>query len=119
MRLSPSVVPALVPTAALLALLLCDQLVEPPHFSLAALQTQPVQLPGVAVDLLTRAGHGRAQTLPPLLHPTPPTFQDSHPDLGRCPGEERHVDAEPLVVPCLRAGVGQQLGEALLALGGA
>ena len=98
--------------------LLLDQLVEPPHLALAGVEAELVQLAGVAVDLLARAGQHGPQALPPLLHRPPTALEDAHPDLGGRAGEEREVHAEAVVVERLRPRVGQQLGEALLALGG-
>jgi len=52
-----------------------------------------------------------------FLDATATAFQDAHPDLSRCPGEERQMDAETFVVPRLWSGVAEELGEVLLALG--
>ena len=77
-----------------------------------------MQLAGVAVDLLAGAGEHGAQALPPLLDGAPAALEDAHPDLGGGAGEEGEVHAEAVVVERLRPRVGEQLGEALLALGG-
>ena len=103
---------------ALLRVFVRDQLVEPAHLALAGVEAELVQLAGVAVDLLAGPGQRGAQALPALLDGAPAALQDAHPDLGRGAGEERQVHAEAVVVPGLRAGLGEQLGEPLLALGG-
>ena len=95
-----------------------DQLVEPPHFPLARVEAELVELMGVVVDLLPCPGEGCAQPFAALLDRPPAAFEDPHPRVGRGAGEEREVDAEAFVVPRLRSGLGQQLGEPLLAVCG-
>jgi hypothetical protein len=95
-----------------------DQLVEPAHLPLAGLQPQPVQLAGVAIDLLLGPGQRRPQALAALFDAAAAALEDAHPHVGRGPREERQVDAEAFVVPGLRPGVAEQLPEALLALRG-
>src|ERR1700754_2928634 len=95
-----------------------DQLVEPAHFALARVEAELVQLPGVAVDLRACLGQRRPQPFAALLDGAPASLEDPHPGLGRRAGEEGEVHAEALVVPRLWARLAEQLGEALLALGG-
>src|SRR5690242_342496 len=92
-----------------------DQLVEPAHLPLARLQPQPVQLAGVAIDLLLGPGQRRPQTLTAFFDAAAAALEDPHPHVGRGPREEGQVDAESLVVPGLRPGVAEQLAESLLA----
>ncbi len=77
----------------------------------------PLQFERVVVEPLAGTGDGAAHPLQPLLQPAAASFEDPHP---HCPvglAEECEVDAEVLVLPGIRAGVGEQLLEALLALG--
>jgi hypothetical protein len=88
-------------------LLLLDELVEPAHLPLGAVEAELVKLAGVPVDLLAGAGQYCAEALAPLLDGPSAPLEDPHPDLGRGAGEERQVHAEPVVVAGLRAGVGE------------
>ena len=103
--------------AGVLALAL-DQLVEPADLALDGLEPVPLQLEGVAVDPLAGAGQRRAEAVEALLEPRPAALEDAQPGGGVGAGEEREVDAEVLVLPGGRAGLGEQLLEVLLALGG-
>src|SRR4051794_436714 len=95
-----------------------DQFVQPADLALGGLQPDAVQLARVVVDLLAGARQRRPQALPALLHAATPALEDAHPHLDRRPGEEGQVDAEALVVPRLGTGLGEQLVEPVLALGG-
>ena len=77
-----------------------------------------LQLAGVAVQPLAGAGQGALHAVALLLDPAAPTLEDLQPDVGTGLAEERKPGAETLVVECLGADVGQQLGEVLLAFGG-
>src|SRR5690606_39351141 len=83
-----------------------------------ALQAEPVQLSGVAVYSLLGSAESGSQSLTPFLDPAAPAFEDPHTHIGGRTREERQVNAEPLVIPGLWAGVGQQIGEAFLAFRG-
>src|SRR3979411_186242 len=104
--------------AVLLSPLGGDQLVEPAHLPLARVQAELMQLPGVAVDLCARLRQRGPEPLATLLARTPAALEDPHPGLGGSSREEGEVDAEALVVPGLGARLGEQLGQALLALRG-
>src|SRR3954468_10459682 len=101
-----------------LGLFVPDQLVEPAPLPLAGLQPQPVQLAGVAIDLLLGPGQRRPHALTGFFDAAAAALEDPHPHVARGPREEGEVDAETLVVPGLRPGVAEQLAEALLALRG-
>jgi hypothetical protein len=72
----------------------------------------------VAVYSLRRPRQRRAYPFHAVLKAAAPAFQDSQPDV--CPGlaEEREVHAELVVLPLRRAGLGEQVLQPLLALGG-
>ena len=69
---------------------------------------------------LAGAGHDgwRTDAVRPLLEPAAATLEDAQAHLGVGLAEEREVDAEVLVLPRGGPGLAEQVGEALLALGG-
>src|SRR3954453_10936092 len=104
--------------AGLLALAV-DQLGEPAHLAVHGVQAVPLQLQGVAVQLLLGATQRVHQPVPLALDGAPATLQDPQPHVGGRVPEEGQVDAEAtLVVVGLRPGLADQFGEALLALRG-
>src|SRR5439155_12405326 len=95
-----------------------DELLQPPNLALAGVEAVALQFQRVRVEAFGGPGEDLAQSFPALLDPAPPAFEDAQPRRLVGAGEEREVHAEPGVVVGLRAGAGQQLLEALLALGG-
>ena len=77
-----------------------------------------LQFEGVRVEPLGGPGEHVAQALAALLDPAAAALQDPQPGRLVGAGEEREVHAEAGVVVRLRAGLGEQLCEPLLALGG-
>src|SRR6266542_6730234 len=95
-----------------------DQLIQPPHLALHGLQAVSLQFERVAVEPLPGAGERGTYPFQALLQPAAPALEDAHPYCRVGPGEEREVDAEVLVLPRGRSGLGQQPLEMLLTLGG-
>ena len=99
-------------------LLGCDQFVEPAHFALARLETELVELPGVAVQRSAGPADGVAEAFAALLDLASSAFEDPHPRLCGGAAEEGEVNAESVVGVVLRSGVGDQFGEPLPGLPG-
>src|SRR5512135_2563216 len=59
-----------------------DELVEPAHLALDALEPVLLQLEGVAVEPLAGTGQRRAERVEPLLEPGPASLEDAQPDRG-------------------------------------
>ena len=77
-----------------------------------------LELQGVAVDALSRPGEAGPDVVQALLEPAAPTLENAQPGVGVGATEEGEVNAEALVLPGGRAGLGEQVAEPLLALGG-
>src|SRR4051794_8196120 len=96
----------------------CDQFLDPPDLALGRLEAVPGELLGVRVEPFPRAGHARPDAVRTLLEPAATPLEDAQAHLGVGLPEEREVDAEVLVLPRRGAGLAEQVGEALLAVGG-
>src|SRR6516225_1253485 len=92
-----------------------DELVEPFDFALAGLESELMQLAGVAIERAARPRHRLAQAFAALLDLTPAAFQDAHPCFRRRAVEEGQVHSEAVVGVVVRTGVGHQLAETLTA----
>src|SRR3954451_11359234 len=75
-------------------LLAVDQLGEPADLAVHGVQTVPLQLEGVAVELLLGAPQRVHEPVALPLDRAPPALEDAQPDVGRGVPEEREVDAE-------------------------
>src|SRR3954469_14459414 len=108
--------------SAVLFVLLCalapDQLVEPPDLALDRLQPVLLQLQGVVVDPLPSPGQRGAYALQPFLEAAAPAFENPQPYVGAGVSEEGEVNSEALVLPGGGAGLGEEILQALLAVGG-
>ncbi len=98
--------------------LVVDQLGQPADLAFHRVETVLLQFERVPVQALPGARERRPQAVPALLDPAPAALQDAQPDIRVGLGEEREVHAERVVVVRLRAGLGEQLGQPLLALDG-
>ncbi len=95
-----------------------DELLQPADLALAGVEAVALQFQGVRVEAFGGPAEHVAQAFAPLLDLAAATLED--PQAGRLvgPGEEREVHAEAGVVVRLGAGLGEQLREPFLALGG-
>jgi hypothetical protein len=77
-----------------------------------------VQFKGVAVDTLPGARERGAHGLHAFLQPAAAPLEDPQSDIGAGLAEEREVHPEPVVFPRGGTGLGQQVLQPLLAIGG-
>jgi hypothetical protein len=95
-----------------------DQLVEPADLALDRVEAVLLELEGVSVELFPGPGQAGPQAVAPFFHPVPAALKDAQPDLRLRLREEGEVHPEALVVVRRGSGLGEQLGEPLLALRG-
>src|SRR4029078_6379484 len=76
-----------------------------------------LQFQGVPVHTLPGAREGRPDGLHPFLEPAAPALEDPEPNVGPGLPEKREVNTEPVVFPCRRTALAQEVGQPPPSLG--
>src|SRR5215467_12963130 len=96
----------------------CDELLQPTDFALASVQSMPLQFERVSVEPFRGAAERLPHPFASFLYAASTTLENSQARVGVGASEEREVHAETGVFERLRAKLGEQRLEPLLAFCG-